>query len=410
MTEVTTPAPTLPAPRARPATTFRLGDRGPAVPEIRARLRVLGLIDPSGDDERGSGEDGAAGDDADLFDPDLDRAVRAFQQQRGLSVDGIVGVHTYRTLEEARWRLGDRLLTYVAGNILAGDDVVVLQRRLLDLGFKVGKVDGRFGAETERGVREFQRNVGVPADGTCGPATLKALSRLAPMVRGGSPNAMRAQERIRREGPHLTGKVVVIDPSVGRFDDSALRLRADAITIDLARRIEGRLVATGVQAFLTNTGGATERSEADRAEFANRAEAHLCISLQVDGSDNPDAAGVSTYFYGSEAHGIASSVGERFAGLVQREIVARTDLGDLRSHAKTWDMLRRTRMPAVRIDVGYLTNPGDAARLADPSFRDVIAEAVVVAVQRVYLDPDHDAKTGVLRLSELREAVRRHRP
>ena len=107
---------------------------------------------------------------------------------------------------------------------------------------------------------------------------------------------------------------------------------------------------------------------------------------------------------------MVSSVGERFAGLVQREIVARTDLGDLRSHAKTYDMLRRTQMPAVRIDAGYLTNAGDAARLSDPSFRDVIAEAVVVAVQRVYLDPDHDSQTGVLRLSEIREAVARHRP
>jgi N-acetylmuramoyl-L-alanine amidase len=402
--EVSPERPTMPAPRARPTPTYRLGDRGRAVPEIRSRLSLLGLVEGG----QAFADDGAAdAADPELFDPELDRAVRAFQQHRGLSVDGIVGVGTYRTLEEAHWRLGDRLLTFVAGNLLAGDDVLTLQRRLLDLGFKVGKVDGRFGQATEQGVREFQRNVGVPADGTCGPATLKALSRLAPMVRGGSPNAMRAQERIRRDGPQLTGKVVVIDPSVGVFEDPALRLRADAITADLASRIEGRLVATGVQAFLTNTGGATEAGEVERAEFANRAEAHLCICLQVDGSANPDAAGVSTYYYGSEAHGVASSVGERFAGLVQREIVARTGLGDLRSHAKTWDMLRRTRMPAVRIDAGYLTNPGDAERLADPAFRDVLAEAVVVAVQRVYLDPDHDAQTGVLRLSELREAVHR---
>jgi N-acetylmuramoyl-L-alanine amidase len=158
---------------------------------------------------------------------------------------------------------------------------------------------------------------------------------------------------------------------------------------------------------LTNTGGASEDTEVERAEFANRTDAHLCISIQVDGSDNADAAGVSTYFYGSEAHGVASSVGERFAGLVQREIVARTDLGDLRSHAKTFDILRRTRMPAVRIDVGYLTNLGDAARLAEPGFRDVVAEAVVVAVQRVYLDAESDAQTGVLRLSELRAALKR---
>ena len=70
----------------------------------------------------------------------------------------------------------------------------------------------------------------------------------------------------------------------------------------------------------------------------------------------------------------------------------------LRSADPTW---------APAIDAGYLTNAGDAARLADPAFRDVIAEAVVVAVQRVYLTPEVDTKTGVLRLSELRKAIKR---
>jgi N-acetylmuramoyl-L-alanine amidase len=115
---------------------------------------------------------------------------------------------------------------------------------------------------------------------------------------------------------------------------------------------------------------------------------------------------VSSYFFGLEPHGAWSSAGERFAGLVQREIVARTDLVDLRSHAKSWELLRRTRMPAVRVDVGYLTNTHDAARLADPAFRDVVAEAVVVAVQRMYLSPETDTRTGLLRLDEIRAALR----
>ena len=303
------------------------------------------------------------------------------------------------------------MLTHVPGNVLCGDDVVALQQRLLDLGFKVGRVDGRFGHQTEQAVRDFQRNVGVPPDGTCGPSTLKALTRLAPIVRGGQPNALRAEERIRRAGPQLTGKIVVIDPAVDRIEDPELRARAAEIIDDLARRVEGRLVATGVQAFLTHRAGATsDGDEVERAEFANRTDAHLCVSLAMDVAASPGAGGVASYYYGSVAHGVSSSVGERFAGLVQREIVARTDLADLRSHAKTWDLLRRTRMPAVRIDVGYVTNPGDVARLSDPAFRDVVAEAVVVAVQRVYLTPDVDSKTGVLRLSELREAIRHHRP
>ena len=384
---------------ARSSQTFRLGDTGPAVAEIRARLATLGLVH----EDTGTPE---------TYDATLDRAVRAFQQQRGLSVDGIVGPQTWRMLEEARWRLGDRLLTHTPGAVLSGDDVDALQQRLLDLGFQVGKIDGRFGRKTELAVREFQRNVGVPPDGTCGPATLKALARLAPIVRGGRPNALRAEERLRSAGPQLTGKIVVIDPCVAKVPDAVagqdpeLAARAEAIISDLANRVEGRLVATGVQAYLTKRAGAEEAPEAERAEFANRTDAHLVISLHVDATTNPDAAGVSTYFFGLDAHHAWSSAGERFASLVQREIVARTDLTDLRSHAKNWDLLRRTRMPAVRIDVGYLTNPGDAARLGDPAFRDVVAEAIVVAVQRMYLSPETDTRTGLLRFDELRAAVR----
>jgi N-acetylmuramoyl-L-alanine amidase len=287
---------------------------------------------------------------------------------------------------------------------MAGDDVYSLQGRLLDLGFRVGRVDGYFGPETEGGVREFQRNFGIPPDGTCGPATLKALTRLSPMVKGGAPNALRAQERIREAGPHLGGKIVVID--VGRAHNlpEEYAEESDAILHDLAQRVEGRLVATGVQAYLTTPRWAAPGEESERAAFANRTGADLFLSLVLDASANPDACGVSTYFFGDANLDAWSSVGERFAGLVQREIVARSDLVDLRWHPKTWDLLRRTRMPAIRLDAGYLTNAGDAQRLADPAFRDVLAESIVVSVQRFYLSPEVDAHTGVLQVSEIRDS------
>jgi N-acetylmuramoyl-L-alanine amidase len=379
-------------------TTFRRGDAGPAVDQIVELLSRQGLLE---------------GDRPDSYDERVELAVRTFQQQRGLHVDGVVGSATFRRLDEARWALGDRILTHLPGNLMAGDDVFALQRRLLELGFKVGRVDGYFGPATEAGLRDFQRNFGIPPDGTCGPATLKALAQLAPLVRGGAPNAMRARERIRAAGPQLGGKIVVIDPARSHQLPPAYVEQADEVVHDLAARIEGRLVATGVQAYLTASRSGRHRSapatvdqaeETERATFANRTNANLCISLAVDAAANPDACGVATYFFGTGD--TWSSTGERFAGLVQREIVARTDLVDLRCHAKAWDFLRRTRMPAVRLDAGYLSNPGDARRLADPGFRDVLAEAVVVAVQRFYLSPEADAHTGVLRVSELRSAIR----
>jgi N-acetylmuramoyl-L-alanine amidase len=363
---------------------YRLGDQGAVIREIRSRLRRLGLIsEQSADDES--------------FDASLDHAVRAFQQQRGLIVDGVVGRNTYRVLDEARWQLGDRLLAYTPASPMIGDDIVDLQQRLQSFG--AGPVDGMFGEMTEAALRQFQRSVGLPPDGTCGPATFKALAKL-------DLEAAQGDEVSRGPAPPAGGsttraaKVVVLDPGHGQFGVGRLGGgfgEAD-LMFDLARRIEGRLGATGGQAFLTRGRAGSYLEEVARAEFANRTGANLCVSLELDASTNPDANGVATFYYGSDAHHVHSEVGAKFAGLVHREIVARTDLTDCRVHAKTWDLLRWTHMPTVVVGLGYATNSRDATRLADPAFRDVIAEAVVVAIRRLYLPPELDEPTGVMHL------------
>ncbi len=382
-----TGAPTLHPEPPRPC---RRGDTGAVVAEVRSKLATLGLLD----EPEGSELLDPAGA---LFDEATDRAVRAFQQQRGISVDGQVGRQTYQALDEARRRLGDRILVWVPARLMAGDDVAALQRRLLDMGFDCGRVDGLFGTETEQALREFQRNIGIVSDGTCGPATLKALDQLTRTVVGGSPHAMRESEAINRAGPALAGKLVILDP--GPPGDGAVGPPGDHdVVYDLASRIEGRLTAAGASAYLTRgpDGDTLGPSEADRASFANAAGADLVVSLHVAHHDSREAAGVATYYYGSTEFDHFSPVGAQLADLVQREICARTDLVDCRTHAMNWDLLRRTRMPAVRVEVGYLSNTGDAQRLSDPAFRDALAEAVSAAVQRLYLPAELDAETGVL--------------
>jgi N-acetylmuramoyl-L-alanine amidase len=97
-------------------------------------------------------------------------------------------------------------------------------------------------------------------------------------------------------------------------------------------------------------------------------------------------------------------VGEKFATIVQRELIARTDLLNTRTHAKTWNLLRLTKAPTVLLEIGYISHPKDASRLADAHFRDVVAEGLVVAIQRMYLSAEEDAKTGTLRIEDLRKA------
>ena len=363
---------------------YARGARGAAVAEIRERLVDLGLLAP---------------DPADDYDEAVDRAVRAFQQSRGLRVDGAVGAETYRALDEARWSLGGRLLHYRVGRPYVGDDIADLQHRLLELGFDPGRCDGIFGQRTEEALRSFQREVGLSGDGQVGPRTLRAIQQLRRAVTGGRPAHLREHEELHRAGRGLSGKTVIIDPTRGGDDRgwTVGGLRCDEIAFDIASRLEGRIGATGCNVFLTRSADGGP-SDADRAAFANAAEADLFLAIGVDGDESARCEGVATYFYGAGA-GRSSAVGERLAELVQREIVARTDLLDCAAHPKSWELLRLTRMPAVQVEAGYLTNPHDAARLAVPAFRDTLAESMLAAVQRLYLPADEDPGTGQLYLT-----------
>jgi N-acetylmuramoyl-L-alanine amidase len=362
------------------------GDRGPAVADVRAVLRGLGLL---ADAPPADPADGAGG-----YDQATEMAVRHFQQVRGLSVDGLVGEETYRALNEARWSLGDRLLRFDPDRPMRGDDVTGLQERLLELGYDAGPADGIFGPGTETGLRAFQRDYGLTADGTCGPATLRALRQLGRKVVGGRPQLLRQSASMVESGPHLIGRRIVVDPGHGGTDPGHTEgetTEADLV-FDLASRIEGRLAAAGATVYLTR-GRRQDPTLAERTAFANDARADLFLSLHVDAHASPHARGVSSFYYGTGS-GASSTVGEQFANLVRREVVARTGLIDLGSHPKTWDLLRMTAMPAVRLDCGYLSHPVDRLLLLDAKLRGTIAHAVLAAVQRLFLPAEADPPTG----------------
>jgi N-acetylmuramoyl-L-alanine amidase len=395
---------------------LRLGDRGPAVADVRAALRSLGLLGaeagsattadggthstiPLRTDSLGVAPlDRTAFDTAPLdtaeFDSATELAVRHFQQVRGLSVDGRVGEETYRALNEARWSLGDRLLHFDPERPTRGDDVINLQDRLHELGYDAGPVDGVFGPETEVGLRTFQRDYGLTSDGTCGPATLRALRQLGRKVTGGRPQLLRQSASFVESGPHLIGRRIVVDPGHGADEPGFTEgetTEADLV-FDLASRIEGRLAAAGATVYLTR-GRDQNPSPAERTAFANDARADLFISLHLDAQSSEHARGVASYYYGTGS-GPSSTVGEQFANLARREVIARTGMLDLGSHSKTWDLLRMTRMPAVRLDCGYLSHPVDRLLLLDARVRSAVAHAVLAAVQRLFLPAEADPPTG----------------
>ncbi len=346
---------------------FRKGDSGPAVAEICDRLLRIGAIEKT----------------SQVIDEVIEAAIKKFQQSRGITVDGIVGPETFRRLEEARWSLGDRILRFTPGHLIHGDDVSSLQRKLNDLGFDSGRVDGIFGKNTENALKEFQQSTGIPIDGICGPEVFKAIERLNRVVVGGTPEHFREEIHHLPRRTGVSDKVVVIDPGHGGDDPglSGHSLTESFISSDISKKVEGKLAALGTTVLLTRVSKTNEViDEQQRAVFANNSNADLVVSIHTDSIKDAQAHGCASYYFGNEALGQKSSMGQRFANLVQTEIIKRVGFNDCRTHAKTWDLLRMTRMPAVRIEVGYLSNKNDARKLSDANVRDLIASAIAEAI------------------------------
>ena len=153
----------------------RPSDRGPAVEDIQRRLLALGY------DLGPTGVDG-------VFLGATTQAVSTFQRTHRLAEDGFVAQETWSALVDAGFTMGDRML-YLRMPHFHGADVRVLQQAVSVLGFACGAIDGIFGAFTERAVREFQVNSGLPADGIAGPETARTILNLRHVWEGKDPQS-----------------------------------------------------------------------------------------------------------------------------------------------------------------------------------------------------------------------------
>ncbi len=155
----------------------RRGDSGFEVTQIQDRLREFGYFDRSS---------------TGFFGSITEEAVRRFQRDFGLVVDGIVGPRTEAELfdrpvtsipitpnfpDSGTLASSDPLLNLRRGD--RGPAVRRLQARLREEGFNPGPIDDIFGPQTERAVRAFQADRGLFVDGIVGRDTLAAL-RIAP--------------------------------------------------------------------------------------------------------------------------------------------------------------------------------------------------------------------------------------
>ena len=288
------------------ADILRRASAGKAVRDLQQRLASAGYAPV--DEEAG------------VFGPATEVAVRAFQEARGIRVDGVCGPETWAAIVESGFALGDRLLYQRSPN-LRGDDVAELQHRLNALGFDAGREDGILGHQTAAALREFQRNTGLSVDGILGPEALRALSQVGSLTEG-SVAAVREREELRHPRRLRDHRVyVAVGPEFQTLGD-----------------VVGRALSVEGAQTITDLSGEDDSTIAARA---NQYRADLFVGLR-----GGDRSGCRCHYFASGE--FRSEAGFRVANAIQAEL--ETVLGASEADGpcgRTFAILRETRMAAV---------------------------------------------------------------
>ena len=165
--------------------------------------------------------------------------------------------------------------------------------------------------------------------------------------------------------------LVVIDPGHGGRDPGAIGiggLQEKDVILPISREVASILQQQGLQVIMTRSDDRFISLEG-RTQIANRAGANLFVSIHANAisRSRPDVNGLETYYYSS---------GRRLAETIHRSILQNVTIGDRRTRRARFYVLRRTSMPAVLVEVGFVTGRDDAPNLRNPNYRSQMAAAI----------------------------------
>ena len=195
----------------------------------------------------------------------------------------------------------------------------------------------------------------------------------------------------------VLNKVVYLDAGHGGYDPGAsyFGISEKSLTLAIQSRVKAKLEAEGYQVVTTRTSD-TYVDLTDRSRAANASESDIFVSIHINASGSSAAQGIETYYYQPyaeypsrinatyHANPTRLSMSDTLANAIQSSLINATGAQNQGVKRQTFAVLRETTAPAVLLELGFLSNPQEAARLSTSAYQETLANAIVAGIKRYY--------------------------
>ena len=195
----------------------------------------------------------------------------------------------------------------------------------------------------------------------------------------------------------VLNKVVYLDAGHGGYDPGAsyFGISEKSLTLAIQSRVKAKLEAEGYQVVTTRTSD-TYVDLTDRSRAANASESDIFVSIHINASGSSAAQGIETYYYQPyaeypsrinatyHANSTRLSMSDTLANAIQSSLINATGAQNQGVKRQTFAVLRETTAPAVLLELGFLSNPQEAARLNTSAYQETLANAIVVGIKSYY--------------------------
>ena len=195
----------------------------------------------------------------------------------------------------------------------------------------------------------------------------------------------------------VLNKVVYLDAGHGGYDPGAsyFGISEKSLTLAIQSRVKAKLEAEGYQVVTTRTSD-TYVDLTDRSRVANASESDIFVSIHINASGSSAAQGIETYYYQPyaeypsrinatyHANPTRLSMSDTLANAIQSSLINATGAQNQGVKRQTFAVLRETTAPAVLLELGFLSNPQEAARLNTSAYQETLANAIVAGIKSYY--------------------------